>query len=154
MNSLTIGNIKLENNLIFAPIAGFSDVGFRSLCSNYGAAMTVTELVSAKAIVYKNKGTTELLSTTNDEKIKCVQLFGNDPEYMYKACLDERLSKFDVFDINMGCPVKKVFNNGEGSALMANPELITEIVRAVVEGSKKPVTVKMRAGIKENVRSK
>jgi len=145
--ALSIGKVKLDNNIIFAPIAGFSDVGFRSLCAKFGAGLTVTELVSAKAIVYHNKGTDELLATTENEKIKCVQIFGNDPEFIYKAVQDERLNKFDIIDINMGCPVKKVFNNGEGSALMKDPILIEEVVKAAIDGSKKPVTVKMRAGI-------
>lgn len=145
--SLVIGNVKLDNNLIFAPIAGFSDVGYRSICAKLGAGLTVTELVSAKAIVYHNKGTDELLATTDAEKVKCVQIFGNDPKFIYRAAQDERLKKFDIIDINMGCPVKKVFNNGEGSALMNNPTLIEEIVKAAIEGSSKPVTVKMRAGI-------
>ncbi len=144
---LEIGGIKLKSNLVFAPIAGFSEVGFRRLCAKFGAGLTYTELVSAKGLVYNNKGTEELLATTCDEEHCAVQLFGSDPEFMYKAARDERLSKFDIIDINMGCPVKKVFGNGDGSALMKSPALIEEIVRAVKEGAKRPVTVKMRAGI-------
>lgn len=146
-----IGNVQLKNNLLFAPIAGFSEVGFRHLCAKYGAALTYTELVSAKGIVYNNKGTQELLATT-PETIPCaVQLFGSDPEFMYRAAKDDRLLKFDIVDINMGCPVKKIFNNGEGSAIMRSPSLISEIVQAVKEGAKRPVTVKMRAGIETGV---
>lgn len=144
---LTIGNVKLNNNIVFAPIAGFSEVGFRHLCAKYGAGLTYTELVSAKGLVFQNKGTEELIATTPIEKPCAVQLFGSDPEFMYKAAKDERLAKFDIVDINMGCPVRKVFGNGDGSALMKNPALITEIVQAVKEGAKRPVTVKMRAGI-------
>lgn len=144
---LTVGNVQLKNNLVFAPIAGFSEVGFRHLCAKYGVGLTYTELVSAKGLVYGNKGTEELLATTDIEKPCAVQIFGSDPEFMYKAAKDERLGKFDIIDINMGCPVKKVFGNGDGSALMKNPALITEVVQAVKEGGSRPVTVKMRAGI-------
>lgn len=144
---LTVGNVQLKNNLLFAPIAGFSEVGFRHLCAKYGAGLTYTELVSAKGLVYGNKGTEELLATTDIETPCAVQIFGSDPEFMYKAAKDERLGKFDIIDINMGCPVKKVFGNGDGSALMKNPALITEVVQAVKEGGSRPVTVKMRAGI-------
>lgn len=145
--SLTIGNVKLNSNIVFAPIAGFSEVGFRHLCAKFGAGLTYTELVSAKGLVFGNKGTEELIATTPIQTPCAVQLFGSDPEFMYKAAADERLKKFDIVDINMGCPVRKVFGNGDGSALMANPSLITEIVQAVSEGAKRPVTVKMRAGI-------
>lgn len=144
---LSIGNVQLKSNLVFAPIAGFSEVGFRHLCAQYGAGLTFTELVSAKGLVYGNKGTQELLAATDVEKPCAVQLFGSDPEFMYKAAKDERLAKFDIIDVNMGCPVKKVFNNGDGSALMKNPDLVCEIVEAVKQGAKRPVTVKMRAGI-------
>lgn len=144
---LNIGNVQLKSNILFAPIAGFSEVGFRHLCAKYGAGLTYTELVSAKGLVFQNKGTEELIATTPIESPCAVQLFGSDPEFMYKASVDERLEKFDIIDINMGCPVRKVFGNGDGSALMKNPSLIEEIVRAVKEGAKRPVTVKMRAGI-------
>ncbi len=145
--SLKIGNVQLKSDLIFAPIAGFSEVGFRSLCAQFGAGLTVTELVSAKGLCYNNKGTEELVSTTPIEKPCAVQIFGSDPEFMYRAAKDDRLAKFDIVDINMGCPVRKVYNNGDGSALMKNPSLIGEIVQAVKEGAKRPVSVKMRAGV-------
>ena len=145
--SLTIGNVKLNSNIVFAPIAGFSEVGFRHLCAKFGAGLTYTELVSAKGLVFGNKGTEELIATTPSQTPCAVQRFGSDPEFMYKASKDDRLKKFDIIDINMGCPVRKVFGNGDGSALMANPSLITEIVQAVSEGAKRPVTVKMRSGI-------
>ena len=145
--SLVIGNVKLNSNIVFAPIAGFSEVGFRHMCAKFGAGLTYTELVSAKGLVFGNKGTEELIATTPIETPCAVQLFGSDPDFMYKAAKDDRLKKFDIIDINMGCPVRKVFGNGDGSALMANPALITEIVQAVKEGAKRPVTVKMRAGI-------
>ncbi len=144
---MKIGNVELKSNLLFAPIAGFSEVGYRHICAKFGAGLTFTELVSAKGLVYGNKGSEEIIATTKDTTPCAVQLFGSDPEFMYRAAKDERLSGFDIFDINMGCPVKKVFNNGEGSALMQNPALITELVQAVREGSGKPVTCKMRAGV-------
>ena len=145
--SLKIGNVELKSNLLFAPIAGFSEVGYRHLCMKFGAGLTYTELVSAKGLVYGNKGSDEIVATTKETTPRAVQLFGSDPEFMFRAAKDERLSAFDIFDINMGCPVKKVFNNGEGSALMQNPSLVTELVQAVREGSGKPVTCKMRAGV-------
>ena len=144
---LKIGDVQLESNIVFAPIAGFSEVGFRHMCAKYGAGLTYTELVSAKGLCYGNKGTQELLAREDFSSPCAVQLFGSDPEFMYKAAKDERLAKFEIVDINMGCPVKKVFNNGDGSAIMKNPDLITEIVQAVKEGAKRPVTVKMRAGV-------
>lgn len=144
---LKIGDVQLKSNIVFAPIAGFSEVGFRHMCAKYGAGLTYTELVSAKGLCYGNKGTQELLAREDFSSPCAVQLFGSDPEFMYKAAKDERLAKFEIVDINMGCPVKKVFNNGDGSALMKNPDLITEIVQAVKEGAKRPVTVKMRAGV-------
>lgn len=144
---LKIGDVQLESNIVFAPIAGFSEVGFRHVCAKYGAGLTYTELVSAKGLCYGNKGTQELLAREDFSSPCAVQLFGSDPEFMYKAAKDERLASFEIVDINMGCPVKKVFNNGDGSALMKNPDLITEIVQAVKEGAKRPVTVKMRAGV-------
>lgn len=144
---LKIGDVQLESNIVFAPIAGFSEVGFRHMCAKYGAGLTYTELVSAKGLCYGNKGTQELLAREDFSSPCAVQLFGSDPEFMYKATKDERLAKFEIVDINMGCPVKKVFNNGDGSALMKNPDLITEIVQAVKEGAKRPVTVKIRAGV-------
>ena len=146
---MKIGDVQLKSDLLFAPIAGFSDAGMRYLCASYGAGLTCTELVSAKGLVYGSRGTEDLLATSDAESPVAVQLFGSDPEFMYRAAKDVRLLKFDIIDINMGCPVKKVFNNGEGSALMRDPALVCEIVSAVKEGSKKPVTVKMRAGIEQ-----
>ena len=144
---LKIGDVQLENNVFFAPIAGFSEVGFRHMCAKYGAGLTYTELVSAKGLCYGNKGSEALLAREDYSTPCAVQLFGSDPEFMYKAAKDDRLARFEIVDINMGCPVKKVFNNGDGSALMKNPAQITEIVQAVREGAKRPVTVKMRAGV-------
>ena len=144
---MNIGGIELKSNLVFAPIAGFSDAGARHLSARYGPGLLYTEMVSAKGLVYGGKGTDDLLYTTDTGVPTAVQIFGSEPEFIFRACKDERLQKFDVIDINMGCPVRKIVSNGEGSALMENPSLITEIVTAAVEGSRKPVTVKIRAGV-------
>ena len=143
-----IADIELKSNLMFAPIAGFSDAGARHLSARYGAGLLYTEMVSAKGLCYGGKGTEDLLYTTDTGVPTAVQIFGSEPEFIYKACRDERLKKFDIIDINMGCPVRKIVSNGEGSALMENPALITEIVSAAKEGGERPVTVKIRAGVK------
>ncbi len=143
---MNIGGIELKSNIVFAPIAGFSDAGARHLAGKYGAGLLYTEMVSAKGLVYGNKGTEDLLYTTDTRVPTAVQIFGNDPEFIAKAVKDQRLAKFDIIDINMGCPVRKIVSNGEGSALLENPALITEIVEAAREGGK-PVTVKIRAGV-------
>ena len=145
---MRIADIELKSNLMFAPIAGFSDAGARHLSARYGAGLLYTEMVSAKGLCYGGKGTEDLLYTTDAGVPTAVQIFGSEPEFIYKACRDERLKKFDIIDINMGCPVRKIVTNGEGSALMENPALITEIVSAAKEGGKRPVTVKIRAGVK------
>ncbi len=143
---LKIGNVQLKNNIIAAPIAGFSDFAYRKICRDFGAGLTVTELTSAKGLFYQSKGTTELLYSIEDSP-KAIQIFGAEPAFIERACEDERLAPFDIIDINMGCPMKKIVNNNEGSALMKNPQLIEEIVKAAVRGAKgKPVTVKMRLG--------
>lgn len=146
---MKIGDLELKSDIVFAPIAGFSDAGARALCSRYGAGLVYTEMVSAKGLCYGNKATEDLLYTTPTDAPVAVQIFGHEPEFMYRAARDERLNKFDVIDINMGCPVKKIVGNGDGSALMENSALITEVVQAVKEGSGKPVTVKLRAGVRE-----
>ena len=143
---LKIGNVQLKNNIIAAPIAGFSDFAYRKICRDFGAGLTVTELTSAKGLFYQSKGTTELLYSIEDSP-KAIQIFGAEPAFIERACEDERLAPFDIVDINMGCPMKKIVNNNEGSALMKNPSLIEDIVKAAVRGAKgKPVTVKMRLG--------
>lgn len=143
---MKIGDVALKSEFIFAPIAGYSDVGFRSLCASYGAGLTVTEMVSAKGLNYNNPNSEVLLATTKGESPVAVQLFGSEPQQIFKACQNQLLDKFDIIDINMGCPVKKITSNSEGSALMKSPSLITELVRAAVEGGKRPVTVKLRSG--------
>ena len=146
MKKVKIKNIELENNLVLAPMAGFSDLAFRALCQRYGAGLTVTEMVSAKALSYKNKKTEELLFTTEDEKIKAVQIFGHEPEVMAEACRNPLLQKFDIIDINMGCPAPKIISNGDGSALLKDFDLAKKIITACVAATEKPITVKFRIG--------
>ena len=148
---MRIGDIQLKSNIMFAPIAGFSDAGARHLSARFGAGLLYTEMVSAKGLVYGGRGTEDLLYTTDTGVPTAVQIFGSEPEYIFRACKDERLEKFDIIDINMGCPVRKIVSNGEGSALMENPALITEIVASAVEGGRRPVTVKIRAGVDKDV---
>ena len=147
VHPLKVGNIQLENNIIVAPIAGFTDFAYRSICRRFGAGLTVTELTSAKGLVYQNRGSTEQIYVKDEKRPRAIQIFGSEPDFIEKACLDERLNAFDIIDINMGCPMKKIVNNNDGSALMKNPALIEQIVKAAVKGGKgKPITVKMRAG--------
>ena len=143
---IKIGKFTTENNFFLAPLAGFSDFAMREICLNFGAGLTFTEMVSCKGILYDNENTKDLLFLSPSEKIKCAQIFGNDPEIMRMAIESEHLSHFDVIDINFGCPMPKIYNNGEGSALLANPALAEKIV---YECSKtgKPITCKMRIGL-------
>ena len=149
MGKLAVGNVVLENNVILAPMAGVSDLPFRLLCRKAGAGMVCTEMVSAKAIYYNNKNTEGLLEIHPEEGPVSLQLFGSDPQII--ADMAKRIEErpFSVLDFNMGCPVPKVVNNGEGSALMKNPALVREILSALVKAVKKPVTVKIRKGFDE-----
>ena len=141
-----IGNVELSSNILLAPMAGVSDLGFRYLARKYGAGLTYTEMISVKALCFGNRRTFDLLALAENELPSAIQLFGSDPEAFYNACRLPELQKFDIIDINMGCPVRKVVSRGEGSALMKTPTLATEIVKACLEGSNKPVTVKHRSG--------
>lgn len=142
-----IGNITLPNAFILAPMAGYTDAAFRKICAEAGAGLTVTEMVSAMGLLRGGKDTRKLLKTTESEKIKCIQLFGHEPEVFAGAVRLAEVKEFDIIDINMGCPVKKVVKKGEGSALMKSPALAADIVKAVKDGVDKPVTVKMRLGV-------
>ena len=146
IKALQIGNVTLENNLILAPMAGVTDLPFRLLCKEQGAGLLCMEMVSAKAILYKNKNTEELLSIDSRENPVSLQLFGSDPEIMGQIAKQIEERPFDILDINMGCPVPKVVNNGDGSALMKNPLLAGKIIESTVRAIKKPVTVKIRKG--------
>ena len=144
--ALTIGNVTLDNTVLLAPMAGVTDLPFRLLCRGQGAGMVCMEMVSAKAIYYNNKNTEELLAIHPEECPVSLQLFGSDPEIVagQAARIEER--PFSVLDFNMGCPVPKVVNNGEGSALMRDPALVERLLKALVKAVKKPVTVKIRKG--------
>lgn len=146
MKTLKIGNLTLNNNCILAPMAGVTDLPFRLLCSEMGAGMVCMEMVSAKAIYYGNRNTEEMLSVDEGERPASLQLFGSDPDIMAEIAKRIEHRNFDVLDINMGCPVPKIVNNGEGSALMKNPLLAGEIIKKVSNAISKPVTVKIRKG--------
>lgn len=149
LKPLKIGKVMLPNNLILAPMAGVTDLPFRLLCSRQGVGLCCMEMVSAKAILYKNKNTESLLEIHKDEGPVSLQLFGSDPKILSEMAKKIEERPFSVLDINMGCPVPKVVNNGEGSALMKNPKLVEEIVSSVVKAVQKPVTVKIRKGFDE-----
>lgn len=149
IHPLRIGDVTIENNLVLAPMAGVTDLPFRVLCREQGVGLICMEMVSAKAIYYNNKHTEELLKIDESERPVSLQLFGSDPD-----CISEMAKKieerpFSVLDINMGCPVPKVVNNGDGSALMKQPLLAGEIIEKTVKAIQKPVTVKIRKGFDE-----
>ena len=146
IKALKIGNVTLPNNLILAPMAGVTDLPFRLLCKEQGAGLLCMEMVSAKAILYKNRNTESLLEIDPRENPVSLQLFGSDPEIISKIAHQIEDKPFDILDLNMGCPVPKIVNNGEGSALMKNPKLAGEIIRETVKAIDKPVTVKIRKG--------
>lgn len=148
---LTIGSLQLENNVILAPMAGVTDQPFRILCREQGCGMVVTEMVSAKAILYKNKNTRELLQISPKEMPASVQLFGSDPEIMARIAAQLEEGPYAAIDVNMGCPVPKIVNNHEGSALMKDMELASRILTSMVRAVKKPVTVKFRKGFNDSL---
>lgn len=150
MRSLTIGNVTIPGNLILAPMAGVTDLPFRLLCKEQGANLVYTEMISAKGIYYGNKNTEKLWEIAEEERPAALQLFGSDPSLMAEMAQKIEERNFDILDINMGCPVPKVVNNGEGSALMKNMELAGKIVKEVSSHIQKPVTVKFRKGFTED----
>lgn len=146
---MNIGDVKLENPYILAPMAGVTDFPFRLLCKEQGAGLLCMEMISAKALQYKNKNTKALLSIHPKEYPVSLQLFGSDADIISRMAQEIEELPFQILDINMGCPVPKVVKNGEGSALMNRPELVCEIVSKTVKAIKKPVTVKIRKGFDE-----
>ena len=146
MRQLTIGNVSLANPVILAPMAGVSDLPFRLLCHEQGAGMVCSEMISAKAILYHNKNTEELMQIHPDEGTVSLQLFGSDPDIVSEMAKKIEERPFSVLDLNMGCPVPKVVNNGEGSALMKNPLLAGKIIEKTAKAIQKPLTVKIRKG--------
>ena len=150
MNSFFIGDVKIDGDLILGPMAGVTDLPFRVLCKEQGADLLYTEMISAKGIYYNNKNTEKLWSIDKGEHPIALQLFGSDPKLMADMAARIEDKEFDILDINMGCPVPKVVNNGEGSALMKNPKLAGEIIKAVSRTIKKPLTVKFRKGFNDD----
>lgn len=145
---MKIGNIELRNNVFLAPMAGVTDLSFRLICKEMGVGLLFTEMVSIKGLHYGDEKTRELMKIEDDEKPTVLQIFGSDPE-IFKSVIDEKLNEnndFEILDINMGCPAPKIVKNGDGSALMKEPERVREIVRSAVRSSNKPVTIKIRKG--------
>lgn len=149
MKQLSIGGVLLPSNIILAPMAGVTDLPFRLLCHEQGAGLSCMEMISAKAIFYGNKNTEQLMEIHPEEGNTSLQLFGSDPEIISEMAKRIEEKPFSILDINMGCPVPKVVNNGEGSALMKNPRLAEQIIAKTVQAVKKPVTVKIRKGFDE-----
>ena len=145
-----IGSVELPNPVILAPMAGVSDLPFRLLCSEQGAGLVCMEMVSAKAIAYRNRNTEKLMETDPREHPVSLQLFGSEPDLMAEIAAQIEDRPFDILDINMGCPVPKIVGNGEGSALMKNPKLIEEIITKVSRAIQKPLTVKFRKGFDDD----
>lgn len=150
LKSIKIGNLIAENNVFLAPLAGYTNAVFREMCHNMGASVTFTEMVSAKGLCYDSSKTRTLLYVTESYNgIKACQIFGSDPAYIERAATSGDLEQFDLIDINMGCPVPKIFKNGEGSALMNNMPLASEIIKSCKK-SGKAVSVKFRIGLDKN----
>lgn len=143
---MKIGNFETENNIFLAPMAGVTDKTFRRICKRYGAGLVYSEMISAKGLHYNDKKTEELMDIEDDERPCAIQIFGSEPQIMAEAVEKVTKTGTEIIDINMGCPAPKIVNNGDGSALMKNPKLMGEIVKAVSSVSKIPVTVKMRIG--------
>lgn len=141
-----IGSFEIENNVFLAPMAGVSDTAFRRICRRFGAGLVYSEMISAKALYYRDKKTAKMLSVHEEEKPFAVQIFGSEPDIMAKIADDALSSGASVLDINMGCPAPKIVNNGEGSALMRDTDKIYKIVHAVKNACDVPVTVKIRKG--------
>lgn len=149
---MKIGNLVFENEVFLAPMAGVTDISFRGLCKEMGCGLVYTEMVSSKALYYGSGNTQSLLRIADEERPVAVQIFGREPKVMAEVCEKYFNDREDIciIDINMGCPVKKIVNNGEGSALMKEPGLAAEIVRELKKVSTKPVTVKFRKGFDDN----
>lgn len=150
MSKLVIGNVTLDNPYILAPMAGVTDLPFRLLCKEQGAGLLCMEMVSAKAIQFKNRNTQSLLRIHPEEQPVSLQIFGSDPDVMSEIAKEIEELPFDILDINMGCPVPKIVRNGEGSALMKDPKLVEKIVSKTVRAIQKPVTVKIRKGFDDS----
>jgi len=143
---MNIGKVKIENNIFLAPMAGVTDIVFRLICKSFGCGLLYTEMVSAKGLYYNSENTKVLMEIDTRERPVAIQIFGSEPEIMAYAAVKAEEAGADIIDINMGCPTPKIVNNGDGSALMKNPKLAGDIIRAVVKSVNIPVTVKIRKG--------
>lgn len=143
---MKIGNVQLDNEVFLSPMAGVTDLPFRTICKEKGCGMLYTEMINAKALCYDDENTKKMLRMEKDEHPVAVQIFGSDPEFMGKAAVIMNEYPNEILDINMGCPAPKVIKNGDGSALMRNPKLAAEVLSSVVKNSNKPVTLKIRKG--------
>lgn len=143
---MKIGNVQLDNEVFLSPMAGVTDLPFRTICKEKGCGMLYTEMINAKALCYDDENTKKMLKMEKDEHPVAVQIFGSDPDFMGKAASIMNQYPNEILDINMGCPAPKVVKNGDGSALMRNPKLAAEVLSAVVKNSEKPVTLKIRKG--------
>jgi len=149
VNALTVGNTQVKNNVFLAPMAGYTDYSIRNLQLKLGIGLCFTELVSAKGLIYGSNGSKELLFCGQDYIGTSAQIFGEDAFYMRSACESEHLSRFNIIDINMGCPVPKVFKNGEGSALLSDIKKAENIIKECVKSGKN-ITVKIRTKKRRN----
>ena len=150
IHPLTIKNVELKNNLMLAPMAGVTDLPFRLLCKEQGVGLLCMEMVSAKAILYKNKNTEELMQVHPEENPVSLQLFGSDPDIMAEIAHRIEPRNFDIIDVNMGCPVPKVVKNKEGSALMLEPKRVEQILTKMAKSIEKPLSVKIRKGFDDD----
>lgn len=147
---MNIGNVSLDNRVFLSPMAGVTDLPFRLICKQKGCGMLYTEMINAKALCYNDENTKKMTKIEDEEHPIAIQIFGSEPEYMGRAAEILNSHPNEILDINMGCPAPKVIKNGDGSALMKNPKLAEEVMRAVVENSTKPVTLKIRKGWDDN----
>ena len=144
---IEVAGLQIPSNVFLAPMAGYTNYPFRKTCLDLGAGLTFTEMVSCKGLAFGNEETKKLLYTEPREQIKAVQIFGSDPDIMRGACESEELAPFDLVDINMGCPMPKIVKNGDGNALMENPKLAEEVIKACAKSGKR-ISVKFRVGVK------
>ena len=147
---MKIGNLELKNKVFLSPMAGVTDLPFRLICKEQGCGLLYTEMINGKALCYDDENTKKMLKIEEEEHPVAVQIFGSEPEFMGRAAEIMNDYSNEILDINMGCPAPKVIKNGDGSALMKNPKLAEEVLRAVVKNSKKPVTLKIRKGWDDN----
>lgn len=143
-SSFNIGKYNIDGDIL-APMAGYTDIAFRELCRSFGAGLTVTEMVSVRGLIHDSEKTRLIMRLSDSETPSCIQLFGSDPDDFSRA-LERGLVESDIIDVNMGCPMPKIVKNGDGSALLKDPELAGRIVAALKNGTDKPITVKTRLG--------